>query len=32
MTSALVKRDEGWRDIIRETYREMKATWKPHRD
>ena len=32
ITSAVLKHDEGWREIIRETYREMKATWKPHRD
>jgi pyruvate dehydrogenase (quinone) len=32
ITSAVLGRDEGWRDIIRETYREMVATWKPHRD
>jgi pyruvate dehydrogenase (quinone) len=32
ITSAVLKQDEGWRDILRETYREMKATWKPHRD
>jgi pyruvate dehydrogenase (quinone) len=32
MGSALLKGDEGWRDIVRQTYREMKASWKPHRD
>jgi pyruvate dehydrogenase (quinone) len=32
ITSAVLQRDEDWRNIIRETYREMVATWKPHRD
>jgi pyruvate dehydrogenase (quinone) len=31
MGSALLKGDAGWRGIIRQTYREMMAGWKPHR-
>ena len=31
MGSALLKGDAGWRGIVRQTYREMVAGWKPHR-
>jgi pyruvate dehydrogenase (quinone) len=30
LSSALLKGDSGWRGIVRQTYREMLATWKPH--
>ncbi len=31
MGSAVLKGDAGWRGIVRQTYREMLAGWKPHR-
>jgi pyruvate dehydrogenase (quinone) len=31
LSSALLKGDSGWRGIFRQTYREMVATWKPHK-
>ncbi|HVU49716.1 MAG TPA: thiamine pyrophosphate-requiring protein [Polyangia bacterium] len=31
LSEALLKGDPGWRGIVRQTYREMLATWKPHR-
>jgi pyruvate dehydrogenase (quinone) len=30
-TSALFKGDPNWRAIVRQTYREMMATWAPHK-
>ena len=32
MGSAVLKADAGWRGMVRQTYREMVAAWKPHRD
>jgi pyruvate dehydrogenase (quinone) len=29
--SSLLKGDPGWRGVVRQTYREMLASWKPHR-
>jgi pyruvate dehydrogenase (quinone) len=29
--SSLLKGDPDWRGVIRQTYREMLASWKPHR-
>jgi len=29
--SALLKGDAGWRGIVRQTYRDMLAGWKPHK-
>ena len=31
LSSALLKGDSGWRGIIRQTYRDVVAGWKPHR-
>jgi pyruvate dehydrogenase (quinone) len=31
LSKALLKGDPDWRGIVRQTYREMLATWKPHR-
>jgi pyruvate dehydrogenase (quinone) len=31
LSKALLKGDPEWRGIVRQTYREMLATWKPHR-
>ncbi|HXJ21315.1 MAG TPA: thiamine pyrophosphate-requiring protein [Polyangia bacterium] len=31
LSSSLLKGDSGWRDMVREIYREMVATWKPHK-
>jgi pyruvate dehydrogenase (quinone) len=31
LSSTLLKGDSGWRDMVREIYREMVATWKPHK-
>jgi pyruvate dehydrogenase (quinone) len=31
LSSSLLKGDSGWRDMVREIYREMIATWKPHK-
>ena len=31
LSSALLKGDSGWRGIIRQTYRDVVAAWKPHR-
>jgi pyruvate dehydrogenase (quinone) len=32
MGSAVLKGDVGWRGMVRQTYREMVASWKPHKD
>jgi pyruvate dehydrogenase (quinone) len=31
LSSSLLKGDPNWRRIVRQTYREMLATWKPHK-
>jgi pyruvate dehydrogenase (quinone) len=31
LSSALLKGDSGWRDMVREIYREVIASWKPHK-
>jgi pyruvate dehydrogenase (quinone) len=31
LSSALLKGDPDWRAIVRQTYRDMLSSWKPHR-
>jgi len=31
LSSTLLKGDSGWRDMVREIYREVIASWKPHK-